>query len=109
MWGFNVGEDCVALTENFVRDGKDGVPNLAVGGVPVVASWDPEAQSLGIWYRSSNEPIFNAAVNVHGRVVAAHNNDNEENPLERVETVKNGAFWSVYANFFPQARVNPMK
>lgn len=91
----------MALTENFVRDA--GNRNLTVGGVPIVASWDPEASSVGVWYRPSDKPI-RKTVDVHGHVAG-----DLKNSLRRVETVKNGVFWSVYANFFPQTRVNPEK
>lgn len=100
VWGFNVGDDYVVVTERFVRESPDGVKNMTVGGVPVVASWDPQAESLGIWRRPSARPI-STTVDVHGRTGSAGT------PLERLSTVKAGAYWIVYSNFFPQARLNP--
>jgi len=101
VWAFNVGEDYVAVTETFVRDGND-VRNITVGSLPVhvVASWDKETASLGIWLRPSSKPIIKP-VDIHGRV------GGKGKPLERLSTVKNGAFWCVVANFFPDIRVNP--
>ena len=100
MFGFNVGDDYVALTENFVRDGPNGTRNVNVGGEPIVASYDAESGSLGIWKRPSARPI-KKTVDIDGRI------DGKGEPLERLSTVKNGAFWCVFATFFPQSRVNP--
>mmetsp|Transcript_19525 Transcript_19525/g.43483 ORF Transcript_19525/g.43483 Transcript_19525/m.43483 type:complete len:443 (-) Transcript_19525:125-1453(-) len=100
IWGFNVGDDYVAITEDFVRDGGNGVRNMSIGGEPVVASWDKDAGSLGVFRRPSSAPI-KQTVDVHGRV------GGKGKPLERLNTVKNGAFWCVWATFFPQTRVNP--
>lgn len=100
VWGFNVGDDYVAITENFVRDGRNGVRTINIGDDFVVASWDKDAGSLGIFRRPSSAPI-KQTVDVHGRV------GGKGKPLERLNTVKNGAFWCVWATFFPQTRVNP--
>lgn len=102
IWGFNVEDDYVAITEAFVRDGPNGVRNIDIGGSHVVASWDKDAGSLGIFLRPSAKPI-KQMVDVHGRV------GGKGDPLERLSTVKNGAFWCVWATFFPQCRVNPEK
>lgn len=66
VWGFNVGDDYVAMTENFVRDGPNGLRNLSIGGEHIVASWDNDAGSLGIWRRPSAKPI-KYPVDIHGR------------------------------------------
>lgn len=104
VWGFNVGDDYVALTEDFVKDGKGGNRNFVVGGQNVVASWDDNFESLGIWKRPSHRPI-NETVDVHGNVKGSESLKS----LERLNTVKNGLFWYVWQNFFPQTRVNPEK
>ena len=105
VWGFNVGQNYVALTENFVRDGPNGgVRNINVGGIPLVASWDAESSSLGIWHRRTDDPIL-TTVNIHGN----YKGNPTKEPLSRLATVKNGAFWCVWANFFPQTKVNPEK
>ena len=102
VFGFNVGDDYAVVTEDFVRSGKGGVRNLTVGGEPIVASYDTDAGSLGIFKRPSAKPI-KQQVDIHGRV------GGKGEALERVSTVKNGCFWCVYATFFPQVRVNPEK
>jgi hypothetical protein len=100
VWAFNVGDDYVAVTERFVRAKQYGVHNLMVGGMPIVVAWDPDACSLGMWHRPSIDPI-KEIVDIHGGI------NGQKEPLERLSTVKNGAFWIVWANFFPQTRVNP--
>ena len=102
IWGFNVGDDYVAVTQEFVRSGRNCVRNIDIGGEHIVASWDKDAGSLGIWRRPSAKPVTQA-VDVHGRI------GGKGNPLERLNTVKNGAFWCVWATFFPHTRVNPEK
>ena len=67
IWGFNVDDDYVAITESFVREAPKGVRNLEVGGEPIVASYDAEAVSLGILRRPSAKRIKNT-VDVHGRI-----------------------------------------
>lgn len=100
VWGFNVGDDYIAITEAFVRDAPNGVRNMEVGGEHVVAAWDKDAASLGIWRCSSPKHVRNP-VDIRG------NTKGEGEPLARVNTVKNGVFWCVWATFFPQSRVNP--
>mmetsp|Transcript_29374 Transcript_29374/g.40562 ORF Transcript_29374/g.40562 Transcript_29374/m.40562 type:complete len:177 (+) Transcript_29374:759-1289(+) len=102
IWGFNVGDDYIAITEAFVRDGPNGVRNLTVGGSPIIASWDNNTASLGIWRRPSSKDI-NGPVDIHGRI----NGKGDGECLQRLNTVKNGAFWCVWSTFFPQTRVNP--
>jgi hypothetical protein len=49
VWGFNVGDEYMALTEDFVKQGNNSVRNFTLDGVPLVASWDDEVDSLGVW------------------------------------------------------------
>ena len=100
VFGFNVGDDYVAVTENFVRDSSNGVRNMVVGGEHIVASYDKDHGSLGICKCPSTKPV-KQPVDVHGRINC------KGEPIERVSTVKNGAFRCVFATFFPQTRVNP--
>eukprot|EP01084_Bolivina_argentea_P166850 289648_1 len=102
VWGCNVGDDYCAITEEFVKEGENGVRNFNLGGQPLVASYDAVYRSLGIWKRP-NDGIIDANVDVYGRV-----NGRTEN-LERLNTVKAGLFWFVWQNFFPQTDVNPIK
>ena len=102
VWGFNVGDHYIALTEDFVKEGKNGVRNMQCGDVPIVASWDDNVDSLGIWIRPSSK-VITKKVDVRGRV------DGKGDSLERVSTVKNGLWWYVWQNFFPSTDVNPEK
>uniref|UniRef100_A0A0G4HAA7 DUF3179 domain-containing protein n=1 Tax=Chromera velia CCMP2878 TaxID=1169474 RepID=A0A0G4HAA7_9ALVE len=109
VWAFNVGDDYVAVTEDFVRRGTDGVRYLTVGGVRVVASWDGDAESLGVWKLPPGWTRVCGPVDVHGRIAGQRETDEGGLSLERVETVKAGAYWVVWSNFFPQTRVNPLQ
>ena len=99
VWGFNVGDEYMALTEDFVKHGTNGVRNFTLHGVPLVASWDDHVDSLGVWLRPSNKPI-SKRVDVDGRV------GGEGESLQRLNTVKSGLFWFSWQNFFPQTKVN---
>ena len=100
VFGFNVGDDYVAITEEFVRAAPSNTRNMTVGGEHIVASYDTETGSLGVWKSPSGKHV-KQAVDIHGRVAG------KGQPLERLSTVKNGAFWCVFSTFFPQCRVNP--
>lgn len=103
VWMFNVGDDYVAVTQDFVRDAKNETRNIKVGNQYVVASYDPAAESLGIWKNPSGNKPLKEYVNVHGHV-----GGNEKGmKLERLNTVKAGCFWCIMATFFPKVRVNP--
>ena len=75
---------------------------MTVGGEHIVASWDYDSGSVGIWIHPLAKPV-EKVVDMHGRI------GGKGEPLERLATVKNGAFWCVFATFFPQTRVNPEK
>ena len=100
MWVWNVGDDYVAVTEEHVRNAANGTLNLKVGEESIVASYDPDAQSLGIWHNPSGR-VLTEHVDVNGKV------GGNGKPLERVSTVKAGCFWCIAATFFPSVRVNP--
>ncbi|WP_188047038.1 DUF3179 domain-containing (seleno)protein [Vibrio vulnificus] len=97
VWGFNIGDDYVAYTEEFVRE--QGQPlNVEVGGKNIVIDYDNEFKSLGIYYNSTGHIIDD--INFFG--------ENEYGRLERVESVKAGAYWFIWANFFPETKVNAL-
>lgn len=96
IWGFNIKSDYVAYTEQFVRDNGNLV-NVVVGGENVVIAWNEEYQSLGVYFNYTGEKI--QEIDFHGLT------DNGAK-LPRVETLKAGAYWIVWANFFPQTDVN---
>ena len=87
--------------KEFVEKGENGVRNFSLGGQPLVASWDANYHTLGIFKRP-NEDIVNNNIDVYGK------GENGEQ-FERLNTVKAGLFWFVWQNFFPQTDVNPME
>lgn len=102
--GFNVGDDYACVAEDFVKSGKNGTRNMILGGKPLVASYDKDSDSLGIFVRPSTKAITQP-VDVHGKIKGNKNGEK----LHRLNTVKNGVFWFVWVNFFPQTDVNPEK
>ncbi|MGR5177106.1 DUF3179 domain-containing (seleno)protein [Vibrio parahaemolyticus] len=96
VWGFNIDDDYVAYTEAFVRQNGNLV-NAVIGGKDVVISYDQEAESLGVFYNPARDSVN--TVDVHGTTDLG-------TVLKRVETVKSGAFWIVWANFFPETGLN---
>ncbi|MDJ0812294.1 MAG: DUF3179 domain-containing (seleno)protein [Woeseiaceae bacterium] len=96
IWGFDIQGDYVAYTEQFVR-ANGNVVNAVVGGEPVVIAYDAEYESLGVYYNLTGEEIRN--IDFFGVVGSGA-------VLPRVETVKAGAFWVVWANFFPDTDLN---
>jgi hypothetical protein len=95
VWGFDIDGDYVAYTEEFVRE-QGGVVNATVGGQAVVIAYDEQFDSLGVFYNPAGKQI--GQIDFWGVT--------ELGKLERVESVKAGAFWVVWANFFPQTDVN---
>lgn len=95
VWGFNINEDYTCYTEDFVKTQKAPV-NARVGNRNIVASYDYDYESLNIWYNDSDTPV--QRVDFWG--------DSDQGQLTRVETVKAGSFWHVWANFFPETDIN---
>ena len=95
VWGFNVGPDSVAYTDEFVR-GYQGPINVNVGGRDVVVAYDNNYESLGIYYNDSGQPVD--SIDFWGNT--------PQRKLERVETVKAACYWCVWVNFFPETDVN---
>ncbi|WP_070965080.1 DUF3179 domain-containing (seleno)protein [Vibrio sonorensis] len=97
VWGFNVGDEYVAYSEEFVRE--QGQPiNLSLGGKDVVIHYDNNFKSLGIYYNTTGKPI--EEIDFYG--------ETEFGKLERVESVKAGAYWIIWVNFYPETLVNPV-
>ncbi|MDO6686585.1 MULTISPECIES: DUF3179 domain-containing (seleno)protein [unclassified Agarivorans] len=99
VWAFNVGEHYIAYTEEFVVS-QGGVVNLVVDGQSIVVNYDQEMQSLGVFYNPSKQPVKQLDF-------AGYLENGKQ--LQRVETLKAGIFWIVWANFFPQTELNPTK
>ena len=96
IWGFDLNEDYVAYTEQFVRE-NNGLINAQVGGEDVVIAYDEEFQSLGVYFNFTGEKV--SEINFFGSTDSGVT-------LPRVETVKAGAYWVVWANFFPKTDLN---
>ena len=96
VYGFGIGDDHVAYTVDFVKSQRNGIVNTVVGGTPVVVAWDDAFESLGVFYNTTGGPV--TKIDIYGHCGDA--------ALARVETLKAGPFWIVYANFFPDADIN---
>jgi len=96
IYGFNIGDDYVAYTVDFVRS-KDGLVNTRVGGKPVVIACNNEHRVLGVYHNDLDEPV--EAVDVRGRTPAGHQ-------LTSVETLKAGAYWFIWLHYFPTTDLN---
>ncbi|MEJ2763396.1 DUF3179 domain-containing protein [Photobacterium sp. MCCC 1A19761] len=95
IYGLNVGDDYVAYTEKFVK--KQTQPmNTTIGGQNVVISYDHDFESLGIFYNPTGQKI--TEIDFYGQT--------QYGKLPRVETVKAGAYWIIWANFFPETDIN---
>ena len=97
VWAFSIGDDYVAYTEDFVRSQGNPI-NVTVGDMDVVVAYDEEFESLGVFYNPTGEPI--EEIDFFGNVGSGR--------LLRVESLKAGAYWIVWANFFPDTDINRM-
>ncbi|UCF48036.1 MAG: DUF3179 domain-containing protein [Myxococcales bacterium] len=95
VWGVDVGDDYVAYTEEFVRSQGEPI-NTQIGGRDVVVTYDEEYESLGIFFNDTGEVV--EEIDFFGNV--------GDTKLERVNTVKAGAYWVIWANWFPDAEIN---
>jgi len=96
IWGFDINHDYVAYTEEFVR-GNGNLINAKVGGEDVVIAWDEEYQSLGVYFNFTGEKVQD--IDFFGLTDSGAK-------LPRIETLKAGAYWLVWTNFFPQTDLN---
>jgi hypothetical protein len=95
VWGFNVGRDSVAYTEDFIRENNNLI-NVTVGSRDIVAAYDPQFESVGIYYNDSGKAI--TEVNFWG--------ESDQGKLQRVETVKAALYWFVWVNYYPETDLN---
>ncbi len=97
VWGFNVGRDSAAYTEDFIRE-NGNIVNATVGGQRIVAAYHPEYESIGVYYNDGDGPV--TRVEFGG--------ESDQGRLRRVETLKAGAYWFVCINYFPETELNPV-
>ena len=95
VWGVNFGDDAVCWTDDFVVE-QNNVVNAEVAGQPLVVAWDPHYESLGVWYNDTGAPV--TEIDFFGNTSTGQ--------LKRVEALKSGLFWHVWAEFFPHTDVN---
>lgn len=95
VWGFNVGKDSVAYTRDFIRE-HENLINTRVGGRDIVVAYDPEFESVGIYYNDTGDAVTDIDFWGHSNV----------GTLARVETVKAATYWSVWVNYFPETDLN---
>jgi hypothetical protein len=95
VWGFTIGQDSMAYTEMYIKE-HGNVINNNVGGRDIVASYDPNYESVNIWYNDSGQPI--KEIDFFGK--------SDRGDLKRVETVKAGLYWFVWINYYPERQLN---
>jgi hypothetical protein len=95
VWGVNIGDDATCWTDDFVVE-QGNIVNAEVGGRALVVAWDPIYESLGVWYNTTGEPVSD--IDFFGNT--------PDKKLERVEQLKPGLFWHVWAEFFPHTDIN---
>ena len=95
VWGINIGDDSVAYTEDFVR--KSSTPiNVTIGDQPLVIAYDDAFESLGVFKNNSGKKI--SKIDFFGKSNAGE--------LARLETVRSGLYWFIWANYFPGSDIN---
>jgi hypothetical protein len=95
VWGVTHGRDATCWTDDFVVE-QGGIVNASVGGRPVVVAWDPIFECLGVWWNDTGGPV--QRIDFFG--------ESDRGRLSRVETLRPGLFWHVWAEFFPSTDVN---
>lgn len=95
VWGFNIGKSSMAYTKQYIKE-QGNIVNANVGGRDIVACYDPNYESVNIWYNDSGKPI--KKVDFFGK--------SDQGDLKRVETVKAGLYWFVWINYFPESQLN---
>jgi hypothetical protein len=95
VWGVNIGADATCWTDDFVV-GQGNIVNATVGGRQLVVAWHPHYESLGVWYNDTGAPV--TEIDFFGNTSGGR--------LKRVEVLKSGLFWHVWAEFFPHTDIN---
>jgi hypothetical protein len=97
VWGVNIGGDASCWTDDYVIE-NGGLINATVGGQALVVAWHPRFESLGVWHNDTGKPI--SEIDFFGHTSKVQ--------LRRVEFLKPGLFWLVWAEFFPHSDINRM-
>ncbi|MES0881589.1 DUF3179 domain-containing (seleno)protein [Roseibium sp. SCP14] len=95
VWGVEINGDAVCWTDDFIV-ANGNIVNTLVGGEALVIAWDPAFESLGVWYNDTGAPVNE--VDFFGRT--------PNGQLKRVENLRPGMFWHVWAEFFPNTDIN---
>ena len=95
VWGVSFGEDAVCWTDDYVVE-QGNLVNAQVDGRALVVAWDPLHESLGVFYNEGGEPV--TEIDFFGNTPTGR--------LDRVETLRPGMFWHVWAEFFPHTDIN---
>lgn len=95
VWGFNIGKDSVAYTQDAIRELNDLI-NVRVGDRDIVVAYDPQFESVGVYYNDSGSPV--TSIDFWG--------ESDRGKLARVETVKAATYWCVWVNYFPETDLN---
>lgn len=95
IWGVQINGDAVCWTDDFVV-GNGNLVNATVGGRDLVVSWDPKFESLGVWYNDTGAPV--TEIDFFGKTPGGQ--------LKRVEDLKPGMFWHVWAQYYPHTDIN---
>ena len=98
VWGVEINGDSVAYTEDFIFE-HDNTVNTTIGGRAIVMAYDPELESLGGWYNDSGAPV--TRVDFRGQ--------SDRGQLTRVESMRPGMFWHVWAEYFRNSDINRMQ
>ena len=98
VWGVEINGDSVAYTDDFIFE-QDNAVNATVGGRTIVMAYDPKLESLGAWYNNSCDPV--QYVDFWG--------NSEQGQLTRVESLRPGMFWHVWAEYFRDSDINRME
>ena len=70
--------------------------NAVVGGRDLAVSWDPKFESLGVWFNDTGAPV--TEIDFFGNTPAGR--------LKRVDVLKPGMFWHVWAEYYPHTDIN---
>lgn len=95
VWGVDIDGDVVCWTDDFVVE-NGNIVNARVGSKDLVVAWDSKFESLGVWHNDTSAPV--SEIDFFGNTPSGR--------LRRVENVRPGMFWHVWAEFFPNTDIN---